>query len=79
MLFSFHCFISNTCTYVVVFLLFYQQYFYAGCSLSTVLPAIGKRATCVKVLLVKQWKENNLRKSIAGKIVEREQPGYKYC
>ena len=30
--------------------------------------------TQVKVLLVKQWKENNLRKSIAGKIVEREQP-----
>jgi hypothetical protein len=25
-------------------------------------------------LLVKQWKENNLRKSIAGKTVEREQP-----
>jgi hypothetical protein len=24
-------------------------------------------------LLVKQWKENNLRKSIAGKTVEREQ------
>jgi hypothetical protein len=26
-------------------------------------------------LLVKQWKESNLRKSIAGKTVEREQPG----
>jgi hypothetical protein len=25
-------------------------------------------------LLVKQWKENNLRKGIAGKTVEREQP-----
>jgi hypothetical protein len=24
-------------------------------------------------LLVKQWKENNLRKSIVGKTVEREQ------
>jgi uncharacterized membrane protein len=29
-------------------------------------------------LLVKQWKENNLRKSIVGKTVEREQPTYKY-
>ena len=26
-------------------------------------------------MLVKQWKESNLRKSIAGKTVEREQPG----
>jgi hypothetical protein len=25
-------------------------------------------------LLVKQWKENNLRKSIVGKTEEREQP-----
>jgi hypothetical protein len=25
-------------------------------------------------LLVKQWKENNLRKSIAGKTAKREQP-----
>jgi hypothetical protein len=30
-------------------------------------------------LLVKQWKENNLRKSIVGKTVEREQPTLRYC
>jgi hypothetical protein len=30
-------------------------------------------------MLVKQWKESNLRKNIAGKTVEREQPRYKYC
>jgi hypothetical protein len=28
----------------------------------------------VKILLAKQWKENNLRKSITGKTVEIEQP-----
>jgi DNA-binding HxlR family transcriptional regulator len=30
-------------------------------------------------LLVKQLKENNLRKSIVGKTLQREQPRYKYC
>jgi hypothetical protein len=33
-----------------------------------------REQTYVKVLLVKQWKENNLRKSIAVKTMEREQP-----
>jgi hypothetical protein len=33
-----------------------------------------REQTYVKVLLLRQWKESNLRKSIAGKTVEREQP-----
>jgi hypothetical protein len=30
-------------------------------------------------VLVKQWKESYLRKSIVGKTEEREQPTLRYC